>query len=88
MKFFQKFKVGYIQTCTRLESMWHPKGGHHSVFFTHEWTSSIMDENIYNDEKLHIMNENICSHMTCIHDYVDNDGENVICESSWMFYNI
>jgi nitrite reductase/ring-hydroxylating ferredoxin subunit len=41
-----------------------------------------MDENIYNDEKLHIMNENICSHMTCIHDYVDNDGENVICESS------
>ncbi len=34
------------------------------------------------DEKLHIMDENICSCMTCIHDYVDNDGEDVICESS------
>jgi len=33
MKIFQKFEVGYIQTCTSLESnrMWHPKGGHHSV---------------------------------------------------------
>jgi hypothetical protein len=30
MKIFQKFEVGYIQTCTLLESstMWHPKGGH------------------------------------------------------------
>jgi len=30
---FQKFEVGYIQTCTHLEdnTMWHPKGGHCSV---------------------------------------------------------
>jgi hypothetical protein len=27
------------------------------------------------DGKLHTMDENICSCMTCIHDYVDNDGE-------------
>jgi hypothetical protein len=34
VKIFQKFEVGYIQTCTSLESstMWHPKGGDHSVF--------------------------------------------------------
>jgi hypothetical protein len=33
VKIFQKFEVGYIQTCTSLESntMWHPKGGHWSV---------------------------------------------------------
>jgi len=33
MKLFQKFEVGYIQTCTTLESntMWHPKGGHRNV---------------------------------------------------------
>jgi len=33
VKIFQKFEVGYIQTCTLLESsiMWHPKGGHYSV---------------------------------------------------------
>jgi hypothetical protein len=34
VKFFQNFDVGYIQTCTSLESntMWHPKGDHHNVF--------------------------------------------------------
>jgi hypothetical protein len=34
-KFFQKFEMGYIQTCTPLESstMWHPKGGHRSVLW-------------------------------------------------------
>ncbi len=33
VKIFWKFKVGYIQTCTSLESntMWHSKGGHCSV---------------------------------------------------------
>jgi hypothetical protein len=33
VKTFQKFEVGYSQTCTSLESntMWHPKGGHLSV---------------------------------------------------------
>jgi hypothetical protein len=33
VNFFQKFEVGYTQTCTSLESniMWHPKGDHHSV---------------------------------------------------------
>ncbi len=33
MKIFQKFEVGYIQTCTSLENntMWHPKRGHCSV---------------------------------------------------------
>jgi hypothetical protein len=33
VKIFWKFKVGYTQTCTSMESslMWHPKGGHHSV---------------------------------------------------------
>jgi hypothetical protein len=33
VNFFWKFEVGYIQTCTSLESntMWHPKGGHRSV---------------------------------------------------------
>jgi hypothetical protein len=33
VNFFQKFEVGYTQTCTSLESstMWHPKGGHRSV---------------------------------------------------------
>jgi hypothetical protein len=31
-EFFQKFEVGYIQTCTSLKSiMWYPKGDHHSV---------------------------------------------------------
>jgi hypothetical protein len=32
-KSFKILKVGYIQTCTSLESstMWHPKEGHHSV---------------------------------------------------------
>jgi hypothetical protein len=32
-KFFQKFEVGWTQTCTTLKSniMWHPKGGHCSV---------------------------------------------------------
>jgi len=31
--FFWKFEVGYIQTCSSLESstMWHPKGGHCSM---------------------------------------------------------
>jgi hypothetical protein len=35
VKIFQKFEMGYTQTCTSLESstMWHPKGGHHIVFF-------------------------------------------------------
>jgi hypothetical protein len=30
MKIFWKFEVGYIQTCTSLETntMWHPKGDH------------------------------------------------------------
>jgi hypothetical protein len=34
MKFFQKFQVGYTQTCTPLKNstMWHPKRGHCSVF--------------------------------------------------------
>ncbi len=34
VKLFQKFEVGYTQTCTSLESntMWHLKGGHHRVF--------------------------------------------------------
>jgi len=34
MKFFQKFKMEYIQKCTPLEigTIWHPKGGHHNVF--------------------------------------------------------
>jgi hypothetical protein len=33
VKIFQKFEVGYTQTCTSLESstMWHPKGGHCNV---------------------------------------------------------
>ncbi len=33
VNFFQKFEVGYTQTCTPLESstMWHLKGCHHSV---------------------------------------------------------
>jgi hypothetical protein len=33
VNFFWKFEVGYIQTCTSLESstMWHSKGGHRSV---------------------------------------------------------
>ncbi len=33
VKKFQKFEVGYIQTCASLESniMWHPKRGHHNV---------------------------------------------------------
>ncbi len=32
-KIFQKFEVGYIQTCTSLESstIWQSKAGHHSV---------------------------------------------------------
>jgi hypothetical protein len=39
LKIFQKFEVGYTQTCTFQESstMWHPKGGHqiefHASFF-------------------------------------------------------
>jgi hypothetical protein len=34
VKIFQKFEVGYTQTCTSLESskMWHPKKDHCSVF--------------------------------------------------------
>jgi len=34
VKLFQKFEMGYIQTCTPLESniMWHPNGGHYRVF--------------------------------------------------------
>jgi hypothetical protein len=37
MKIFQKFEVGYTQTCTSLESstMWHPKGRHYSVLSPH-----------------------------------------------------
>ncbi len=33
VKIFQKFEMGYTQTCTSLESskMWHPKGGHCNV---------------------------------------------------------
>jgi hypothetical protein len=33
VKIFQKFEVGYTQTCTSLESstMWDPKGGHRNV---------------------------------------------------------
>jgi hypothetical protein len=33
VKVFQKFEVGYTQTCISLESgtMWHPKGGHYNV---------------------------------------------------------
>jgi hypothetical protein len=33
VKTLWKFEVGYIQTCTTLESstMWHPKKGHYSV---------------------------------------------------------
>jgi hypothetical protein len=33
VKCFQKFDVGYIQTCTFLKSntMWHPKGDHRNV---------------------------------------------------------
>jgi hypothetical protein len=33
IKIFWKFEVGYIQTCTSLESntMWHPKGDHRNV---------------------------------------------------------
>jgi hypothetical protein len=34
VKIFQKFEVGYIQTCTSMKSstMWHLKGGHCNVF--------------------------------------------------------
>ncbi len=34
---FQKFEVGYIQTCTSLKSstMWQPKGGHHNKLSPH-----------------------------------------------------
>jgi hypothetical protein len=34
VKIFEMFEVGYIQTCTSLESstMWHPKGGNCNVF--------------------------------------------------------
>jgi hypothetical protein len=36
VKIFQKFEVGYIQTCTSLESntMWHPKRGSLECAFT------------------------------------------------------
>jgi hypothetical protein len=38
VKIFQKLEVGYIQTCTSFKSttMWHPKGGHCNVLFTHQ----------------------------------------------------
>jgi hypothetical protein len=41
-KFFQKFEVKYIQTCTPFQSstMWHSKGGHYNVFSP--WFSFLM----------------------------------------------
>jgi hypothetical protein len=39
VKLFQKFEMGYIQTCTPLENntMWHPKGSHHSVLLPYQF---------------------------------------------------
>jgi hypothetical protein len=35
--FYKDYEVGYIQTCTPLESniMWHPKGGHYNITCFH-----------------------------------------------------
>ncbi len=45
VKIFQKFEVGYTQTCTFLENntMWHPKGGHSSVLSPCWWVLCLYD---------------------------------------------
>jgi hypothetical protein len=62
VKIFQKFEVGYIQTCTSLESsiMWHPDGGHYSVLSPHVFE---------NDYKLRSHNCNHILSFVCLYSY-------------------
>jgi len=62
VKIFQKFEVGYIQTCTSLESsiMWHPDGGHYSVLSPHVFE---------NDYKLCSHNCNHILSFVCLYSY-------------------
>jgi hypothetical protein len=51
VKFFQKFEVGYTQTCTPLENsiMWHPKGVTIMCFHTFKSTSYLLIHVIQKD---------------------------------------
>ncbi len=53
VKIFQKFEMGYTQTCTSLENntMWHPKGGHHIVFFP--WNNVLLFQVPLCHQKVH-----------------------------------